>query len=125
MAVEPGYPACMQELHYRRSGGSGAQAADVHAVTVVFVADADKLVPSAEDWPKVRHCINQLPRYGMWVMHSAASDASCSSCCAVIVFKTLVLCVCRSGRSRRRGCANRRPLRSQRLFRRYGTLLPD
>jgi len=50
----------MQELHYRRSGGSGADATDVHAVTVVFIADADKLVSSAEDWPKVRHCYQSV-----------------------------------------------------------------
>ena len=45
----------MQEVHYCRSGGPGAEAADVRAVTVVFIADADKLVASVEDWPKVRH----------------------------------------------------------------------
>ena len=43
----------VQELHYRRSSGATVDAGEVNEVTVIFIADADKLVPSAEEWPQV------------------------------------------------------------------------
>lgn len=37
------------------TGGSSPDAVDTDEVTVVLIADADKLVPSSEEWPQVRH----------------------------------------------------------------------
>ena len=52
----------------------------MQAVTVVFIADADKLVPSAEDWPKVRHPT-------IFVMQPAAANAISCPLWLMIFFK--------------------------------------
>ena len=42
------------------TGGSSPDAVNTDEVTVVLIADADKLVPSSEEWPSVRHSTQLL-----------------------------------------------------------------
>ena len=41
-------------LRNAHTGGSSPDAVDMDEVTVIFIADAIKLVPTAEEWPQVR-----------------------------------------------------------------------
>jgi DBC1 len=41
------------EVHYLRSGGSAPTAVNAAETSVIFVVDAEKLVPSLQDWPQV------------------------------------------------------------------------